>query len=384
VRSPAAPATSGVIEWAIEESGLSRDDLASAMGVERALVDAWADGSESPTVAQLTDLAHKVRRPFATFFLPAAPVPRARPVRFRGPLGSERRTATPDELNLIREAQRVQRILGWIGDELGEERAEFPNLPGTDSEQAGQRLRDFIGISDDPSAFTVAQYVRQWRIAIEARGIAVFFLPLGKDGSRGLALWDEAAPLIAVNTALRPEARLFTMLHEVAHIFCHSDSACRDVSIPDRADPEERWCEATAAAALMPRAECARVLSERWGWSEHGKAVGLDEATSLARHFHVSLRAAVLRLIDIGAATWALFKKIPVAADAKSRSGSGEGRDRLQARRDEFGERTLSLFARAARSDVISYGDVAAYLRVPPWDLEKAFAGARRTGPHRE
>ena len=85
-------------------------------------------------------------------------------------------------------------------------------------------------------------------------------LQLGSDGLRGFALADEYAPLVAVNTHENIEARVFTLLHEVAHLASDTAKACLGIALD--ADRTERWCDEVASAAVLPRDTLRETRSE--------------------------------------------------------------------------------------------------------------------------
>src|SRR5262245_41816293 len=87
-------------------------------------------------------------------------------------------------------------------------------------------------------------------------------------------------------------------------------------------------------------------------------------AALMARRFKVSLGGATLRLIGLEVADWDLYREIPSTSDAKAKGGGGQGRDRGQMRKDQYGERTVSLFVRGLQRDVIGRADVLEYLDV--------------------
>jgi Zn-dependent peptidase ImmA (M78 family) len=208
----------------------------------------------------------------------------------------------------------------------------------------------------------------EWRSAVEAIGVTVIQFPIGEKSCRGFSLWDDRSPLIAVNTAWRDEARVFTLFHELGHLVTRTNSACATAPIASSAgDPAERWCESFASAVLIPADALSGV----------GRVTELGVLSNLARTLRVSLRAMALRLITLERASWSLYESIPRASDAKRSGGGGSGRNRAEIRADEIGQRTRDLFVAAVRGDVISESQALDYLDTPSHAFEEMFATAR-------
>ncbi len=92
-----------------------------------------------------------------------------------------------------------------------------------------------------------------------------------RDSARGFSLWDDDAPLIAVNSAWNPAARVYTLFHEYGHLLSRTSSVCLErvgVKISRPTDPAERWCKEFAAAALLPWSGVSKVLKDRFEWSK--------------------------------------------------------------------------------------------------------------------
>lgn len=362
------PATPSVIAWAIRESGYPISALATMLRVPEDEIVGWTKGVH-PELAKLEAFAREVKRPFSAFLLPEPPSAPSPSVKFRSSSAAARRPLIPEERRRIREAVRLQGMLSWLAAEL---ELPDPSVPSVstkeDPEQVGLVIRNRLGVAVDSqlSWASPSDALRAWREAAENIGITVLALPMGEESCRGFSIWDDAAPLIAINTAFLPEARVFTLIHELAHLSSRTNSACAE-DVVDRAsagDQVERWCDRVAAAVLIPHDALARLLSEipgRVSSSNDLRTVGI-----VATRFRVSRRAAALRLIDHKTASWSLFKSIPPHAERGRTGGGGQGFTRAELRRLRYGQRTMTVFRDALRNDVVGAGEVVDYLGVSP------------------
>jgi Zn-dependent peptidase ImmA (M78 family)/DNA-binding XRE family transcriptional regulator len=366
-RAVEVPVTPSVIRWAIDESGYSVDDIALGLGVNSATLNDWADGVSKPTLTHARKLAAKLHRPFASLLLPAAPEKRPLPVKFRHS-AAQRRTLNPSERRYLRRAARFQEVLGWLAREL---EIEMPRTPlaslNDDPVSVAAQVRRVLAITTasqkDWSTPSVA--FDRWRARLEASGHLVFLFSLGSDSSQGFSLWNDFAPVVAVNSAWNEAARIFTLLHEVGHLVTRTSSACLEPRrTSSRTDPVERWCERFAAAVLMPASDVEETLRKK-GWRAGTTITNLSIAKSVASLYKVSLRAAVIRIIEVGAAGWALYDQIPPVSDSKPAGGGGTGRSRTEIREDQLGSRVSSLLVAAVERDLLSRSQAVDFLDIP-------------------
>lgn len=149
-----------------------------------------------------------------------------------------------------------------------------------------------------------------WRAHIEGAGILVFQATGITPGETlGFSLTDRPLPVIGVNRKLAPNGRTFTLLHECVHVLLERSSIC-DIEEGVLRPPEEQrpevFCNAVAAAALVPRAAllAQSLVAERPArprdWSE-------NELGSLARVFGVSHEVVLRRLLTAGRTTQAFY-----------------------------------------------------------------------------
>jgi len=325
------PITPSVLRWAVRESGYDVHSLASEIGVPDDELQSWQEGSTQPSKTKFDALVAKLKRPTALFFLPEPPDSSLPHVQFRRPHGSTRRGPSPKELRYLREAQRLRATTSWIFREMGIAAASIPQISAsTEVEAAAAQIRTILlgDTSQLRRPTTPAKDQGQWRARLEAQGVFVLMLPLGRESIRGFSLYDEFAPVVAVNTHWDYRPRVFTMLHEFNHLVSRTSSACVETfqqRLPDSEDHVERWCEQVAAAVLMPWADVSAFLSRDLQLSPERQVTSLDQLFRIAKHFGTSARAAALRLIGKKRAGWELYRQIPVSAERFAKMNMAPG-----------------------------------------------------------
>ena len=290
-----------LVRWARERAGVGHDELVARFGK----IAEWESGEAQPTLRQVERFARAVHVPVGYLFLNAPPEETLPIPDFRTFGSRAVMRPSPDLLDTIYACQERQ---GWYRDFMRAGRHPVPRFIGSATVEAAiedvaaqmRKTLDFsvAARSDCPTwSEALREFIRQ------AEKIGILVMVNGIVGSnthrkldprefRGFALSDPQAPLVFINGADTKAAQMFTLAHELAHLWL-GDSALTNMGIAPAPDynAKEVWCNAVAAELLVPMAALQDKL--RQGES-------LERAMSrLARYFKVSTLVILRRLKDV-------------------------------------------------------------------------------------
>jgi Zn-dependent peptidase ImmA (M78 family)/transcriptional regulator with XRE-family HTH domain len=332
-----------LLRWARERAGLEREDLAAKLGLSLARVQLWERTGEL-TFGHLQRLADKTHTPVGYLFLPAPPDTPLPVADFR--TVSEGRAAMPSP-NLLDTVYLCEQRQAWFRELAVEEGAEPLSFVGsargaTSPARVAENVRSQIGLAVDERAAFASwdEALRDLIEKIEAAGILVMrngvvgnntHRRLSVTEFRGFALSDAYAPLVFVNAADSKSAQMFTLAHELIHIW-RGESGVSDAN-PHSRVAAETFCNIAAAELLIPSAS---FVGE---WRRAARVN--DEVERVARRFKVStlvvlIRARASNVID--AETFTRLYNAEVAR-AGERSGEPSGGDFYRTQRSRLGER---------------------------------------------
>ena len=294
------PVPPNMLRWAGERAGYDMAHLAERIPQ----FPAWLRGERQPTLRQLEKLAKLTHTPLGYLFLPAPPDERLSVRDFRTVAGAANTKPSPNLLDTLYTMQRRQ---GWLREVLVEDEMEPLDFVASarltdEPDVVGREMRGALGLGDGwaTGVRTWKDAVSELRRAIEQLGVMAVVngvvgnnthRRLSVEEFRGFALTDPYAPLIFVNGADAKSAQMFTLAHELAHIWLGEEGLSGfDALFPGGTDVEV-WCNRAAAELLAP----ARELRARW--REVRRETEPFEA--LARTFKVSPIVAARRLLDL-------------------------------------------------------------------------------------
>jgi len=366
----------GVLQWARETAGATVADVACRLGVTPETVTKWESGEKEVLVSRLEELAHFYRRPLAALFLPAPPDIPPLPHDFRMLPAEGKAPLSRETLLAIREARRIQRLARELAADLGQAPARIgaavDSHAAPEHLAAQERQRISITVSEQRGWRRPGVALRRWREALEDLGILVLQFPMPMGDARGFSLSEDVPPAIVLNSGDAPSARIFTLLHEYAHLLRGSSALCIP-AVSAKASPhgehEEPFCNAFAGAFLVPAAALTETLA--------GRRPDDELIAELATEFSVSRHVVLLRLKGLGLlSSAALERRLAELAETPPRKGKFR-RSAAQRCVGTRGKRFVRLVLGARERDLITYRDVADYLslRVQHFDAVEALVG---------
>ena len=349
VRAALEPA---VLRWARERARLGAETVAAKMGVRPDQVEAW-ERSGKISVSQADRLARHTHTPVGYLYLREPPEDDLAIADFRAAGGGGAWRPSPDLLDTVHAMTRRQawmreelaedgaEALSFVGRAAGRTPTEAaaamweqgrptltsarlssrggkPNRGSPASPTAETRLQrptprdvaergivlmwESLGLTADWSSRrrSWTDALRHLRDRAEASGILVVFngvvgnnthRRLDRKEFQGFALVDGHAPLVFVNSADFTAAQMFTLAHELAHVFTGA-TGVSNLEVDRTPDQEvETFCNRVAAEFLVPEEQ----LMEHWNRDD---VVG-EAIQAVARRFRVSVLVAARRALDL-------------------------------------------------------------------------------------
>jgi Zn-dependent peptidase ImmA (M78 family)/DNA-binding XRE family transcriptional regulator len=307
-----------LLSWTRNRAKVTVDDAAKAAGVEAEVIAAWEAGDGAPSLNQLRNLATKYHFPLAVFYLPEPPTDFS-------PLRDFRRLPAAGEPSIsanlafhIRTAYERRELALELQDDLRETPRIFPLKAklGDDPEALGKAIRSFLGINDaaQKKAASAGRAFDFWRRKLEENDVLVFVISgphysVELQEMRGFAISKDTLPVVVVNGKDYSQGgKCFTLLHELTHIILGesaiSNGNSGNVGTTAEEQRIERFCDAVAAAALMPRElllsfpTIAPTGERRWS---------SDDLRTIAQSIGVSREALLLRFVTLKRATWDFY-----------------------------------------------------------------------------
>ena len=346
-----------ILAWARERAGFTVSKLAEKLKIKQEQVESWETGNSKPTFRQAQIFANKTYVPFGYLFLKEPPreelpIPDLRTIGDR-PIGGF-------SLDLKDTIRSTFERVAWYKDFCREQ--DLPSLNWVGSvtvdnfELATTTAKRLLGGSIQQRPRQFHDYFKELISKIEILGALVMrnsvvgnntHRSLDRDEFRGFAIADDHAPVIFINATDTPQAQLFTLLHEFAHLLIN-ESGVSDLSHRNE-NRIEKFCNRVAAEFLVPTDEFVKL----WNIQHEDWRTNLPQ---LEQIFHVSQWVIARRALETGFISeqqyWDHYGKILDALkkekDKQKDKGSGPPFNRL------INMRYSKKFATAVASEALS------------------------------
>jgi Zn-dependent peptidase ImmA (M78 family)/DNA-binding XRE family transcriptional regulator len=307
--------TPNVLKWARESARMTEETAAAKVSVTVDKLKEWEEGTNQPTIRQAQILAKAYKRPFALFFLPEIP-------RDFQPLQDFRKSGsknlTTSSIFIIREIQQKQ---AWISDVYSENQEAKLAFVGRFSIKDNPQIvaKDILDtLKINPASYKTENPIKEWIDAAETNGIFVsrtsFIhsrLKLDLEELQGFAIADPHAPFVFINSDDWNAPQLFTLVHELAHIWIAatgiSNEVEPDIKHKDKFHPVELFCNEVAANALMPKEIVLSIDSASFQTYK--------DVFKIAKQLGVSSFALLVRALNLNIISTPTYQKLKKQAD---------------------------------------------------------------------
>jgi Zn-dependent peptidase ImmA (M78 family)/transcriptional regulator with XRE-family HTH domain len=312
--------TPNVLKWARESARMTKETAAAKVSVSAEKLKEWEAGTNQPTIKQAQTLAKAYKRPFALFFLPEIPRDFQPLQDFRS---NDSKALGTGSIFIIREIQQKQ---AWISDS-NEENNE-PKVPfvgkfsiNDNPINVAKDILNTLGIN--PTNYTNDNPIKEWIDKAESNGVFIsrtsFIhsrLKLDSDELQGFAIADPYAPFVFINSDDWNAPQLFTLVHELAHIWIAATGISNDIEPnlkhKDKLNPVELFCNEVAANALIPSEVINNIPTTVFNSAR--------EVFNASKKLGISSFAFLVRALNLKLISFDSYKELKKSADIEYRA----------------------------------------------------------------
>ena len=319
-----------LLRWARVRSGRSDEDVRSRIPQ----YDAWLSGRQIPTLRQLESFAKLTYTSVGHLLLSEPPDERLPITDLRTRPSARGKSPSPHLLDTIYRCQQRQAWYETFATEQGLPVVSFVGSArrSDDIEAIASEMRTAFqfGVEERRVSATWTDATAAFRQQVERAGVLIMANGIvGNNTSRkldseefqGFALSSPSAPVVFVNAADSIAAQMFTISHEIAHLWLGATGVCDGELREAASDDIERWCEAVAAEFLVPRRHLQEIYSAQSSLEE--------QLSRLARQYKVSTFVLLRSIRDLGylgeEEFWAVYWQERQKADQRRTPGSSGG-----------------------------------------------------------
>ncbi|WP_300978284.1 ImmA/IrrE family metallo-endopeptidase [Flavobacterium sp.] len=345
-----------LLTWAITRAGFDMEQFLN----NHPSIRKWIEEVKKPTVKQLEDFANKVHIPFGYLFLPEPPKESIPFPFFRtGNINTEKVS-----LNVFDTIQILQRRQDWITDYLIDNEHKPLAFVGIFDKNANANtvvvnMRNTLGLHSNWACdfATFEDTLNFITHKIEEIGVFINFngvvennthRPISVSECRGFVLVNQYAPFMFINAADAKAAQLFTIIHELAHVWLGESAGFDNQNLLPANDPIEKLCDAIAAEFLVPASSLIDIWKDK---------PSIDYAR---RVFKVSPVVIGRRAMDLGLITrgeFFVFYNAYMESFRQKKENQGSGGDFYATARKRVSVSFASVVNQAVNQNKLLYRD---------------------------
>jgi len=371
-----------VFKWLRESSGWNIEDISKKLKTNSENIEGFELGKKKPTLRQLNELSRVFKRPLAAFLLSEPKKEKPMPKDYR---------MLPDKVNVfdkktilvLRKARSLQEMSKELSKNIEyQTKAKVERAKLSDhTEKIAKKYRKLFELTKEKQKKfkTSYEFFNYLRDVLENMNILVFQFSMPVEDARGFVLVDESPSIIVVNTKDNIEARLFSLMHEFAHILLGESAIdMPDISITIR-HKIERWCNEFSSSFLLPK-ELAKPLFD----SKRDILTDTKTLNTLSRRYKVSKAMLLFNMLKLNYITKIEYKavldryppeRIQQVKEKEKKSGGIPPDKRCLS---EVGNKFVSLVANNYDRDYITYTDALNYLSIKSKIFDKVLEKAKK------
>jgi Zn-dependent peptidase ImmA (M78 family) len=351
------------IESILRNRRITPSDLEARLGRRLRVADLVAQDRDID-LGDLEALASLLKRPWP-YFLIDDPEPPPATGQDHRTVANQLAGVTPE---LAAELEAASEMLDAAIELFPGDRVQLPTVRidvDVPIETAGERVRSALAVAVDRQLAAKDEYaaLRLWVEAVHRQCIYVAQRRLEDPTVRAFSLRRDQHCMLVVDTQDTPYARVFSIIHEYVHVVMRATGLC---DLDDHATIE-RFCNAVAAAALLPPGVLADSRTHPWGRDDSE-----DDATlrRLSRHAHVSQAALLIRMKDLGYITQTRFDMLDGRRQTR-RSEPKDGGSYYPSQINRVGRRFAGEVLASLDSGRLARQDAAALLGVAEHNMAR-------------
>ncbi len=371
---------SNQVRWARERAGLQLSDLSKALQLAEDKIAAWETGEEQPTFRQAQKLAERLRVPLPYLFLASPPEENSPIADLRTLRNEARATFSLDFKEVLNDSLQKQ---NWYREYLQNTGQASPlEFIGkysveSDVKTVARDIQAVLSLDEElrKSARSKSDFLSKLVQQAEEAGILILISGVVKNNNhrkltveefRGFVLSDAVAPLVFINGNDTEAAKLFTFVHELAHLWVGASGVSNvevKSAVENDFDQLERFCNQVAAEVLIPAEDFQSI------WQSD---LSLEENLQQYRHYKVSDLVLLIRARQLRRISSTEFQQVYATRISwyknRKRSSGGNFNNTLPARNSKL--LTSALIAATLEGQTL-YRDASRMLNVKVETLKK-------------